>query len=209
MIFATLLFVQAIPESPSLKCESTETFDCETGIYTGPPEQSLHSRDVEEAIEIHAPYLNCYIEQSFTLAVQANDEELNAEDVFGQAIAHCSEERALAIVEFDVFLSKYKRYGAAENKQMVAEKFRQQLWFFSLHRAFSAAGELDRFNKLLTPSKPTNEDVMRNNDGVLTHILGALEVTDSPHSNPSPKEEGLKNADVEKSLWASIEEIYQ
>jgi very-short-patch-repair endonuclease len=42
----------------------------------------------------------------------------------------------------------------------------------------------------------TNVDVMRNMDGVLTHVLDALHETqsrwESPHPNPSPEGEGLK-----------------
>ncbi len=48
----------------------------------------------------------------------------------------------------------------------------------------------------------TNPDVMRNIDGVLTAILGALEATpdrwERPHPNPSPEGEGLKR-DAAKS----------
>jgi len=38
----------------------------------------------------------------------------------------------------------------------------------------------------------TNQDVMRNIDGVLTFVLNSLELGDRPHPNPSPEGEGLE-----------------
>jgi very-short-patch-repair endonuclease len=49
----------------------------------------------------------------------------------------------------------------------------------------------------------TNEDVMRNVEGVLAFILQALAQAESPHPNPSPEGEGLKKA--QKLLGISLE----
>ncbi|MEE9434238.1 MAG: endonuclease domain-containing protein [Sphingorhabdus sp.] len=46
----------------------------------------------------------------------------------------------------------------------------------------------------------TNQDVMTNMEGVLTFITEAICWDDRPHPNPSPKEEGLKNALPPSSL---------
>jgi len=43
----------------------------------------------------------------------------------------------------------------------------------------------------------TNQDVMTNMDGVLEFI--SLRLGDSPHPNPSPKEEGLKKGQLHPS----------
>ena len=51
----------------------------------------------------------------------------------------------------------------------------------------------------------TNPDVMRNMDGVLLVIAEALRVIDSPHPNPSPKGEGLKDEKAQELLGISLE----
>jgi very-short-patch-repair endonuclease len=51
----------------------------------------------------------------------------------------------------------------------------------------------------------TNPEVMRNIDGVLIVIQQALESGDSPHPNPSPEEEGLKEVEAQKLLGISLE----
>ncbi len=55
----------------------------------------------------------------------------------------------------------------------------------------------------------TNPDVMRNIDGVLTAILGALEATpnrwERPDPNPSPEGDGLKQVEAQKLLGISLE----
>ena len=51
----------------------------------------------------------------------------------------------------------------------------------------------------------TNPDVMRNMDGVLTVIAEALRMADSPHPNPSPEGEGLKEVEAQKLLGISLE----
>ncbi|MCH4893756.1 DUF559 domain-containing protein [Sphingomonas sp. SFZ2018-12] len=51
----------------------------------------------------------------------------------------------------------------------------------------------------------TNDDVMRNVEGVKVTILHALGRAESPHPNPSPEGEGLKEVEVEKILGISRE----
>ncbi|MBY0305045.1 MAG: DUF559 domain-containing protein [Sphingomonas sp.] len=51
----------------------------------------------------------------------------------------------------------------------------------------------------------TNDDVMRNIEGVKVAILQALEFADSPHPNPSPEGEGLEKAEAQKLLGISLE----
>ena len=51
----------------------------------------------------------------------------------------------------------------------------------------------------------TNPDVMRNMDGVLMVIAEALRGAESPHPNPSPEGEGLKNVAAQKLLGISLE----
>jgi very-short-patch-repair endonuclease len=51
----------------------------------------------------------------------------------------------------------------------------------------------------------TNEDVMRNVEGVKLAILRALENVDSPHPNPSPEGEGLEKVEAQKLLGISLE----
>ncbi|HEX5183995.1 MAG TPA: endonuclease domain-containing protein [Allosphingosinicella sp.] len=55
----------------------------------------------------------------------------------------------------------------------------------------------------------TNDDVMRNMDGVLQAILGALDEApdrwNKPHPNPSPEGEGLTEAPAQKLLGISFE----
>ncbi len=55
----------------------------------------------------------------------------------------------------------------------------------------------------------SNPDVMRNMEGVLTAILGALEAApdrwERPHPNPSPEGEGLMEVEAQKLLGISLE----
>ena len=51
----------------------------------------------------------------------------------------------------------------------------------------------------------TNEDVMRNVEGVKVAILRALEHADRPHPNPSPEGEGLKKVLAQELLGISLE----
>ena len=55
----------------------------------------------------------------------------------------------------------------------------------------------------------TNSDVVRNLEGMLTAILGALDAAParwaSPHPNPSPEGEGLEAVEAQKLLGISLE----
>ncbi|OQW79331.1 MAG: hypothetical protein BVN32_03315 [Proteobacteria bacterium ST_bin14] len=51
----------------------------------------------------------------------------------------------------------------------------------------------------------TNEDVMRNVEGVKVAILRALEHADRPHPNPSPEGEGLEKVEAQELLGISLE----
>ena len=49
----------------------------------------------------------------------------------------------------------------------------------------------------------TNDDVMRNVEGVKVAIIQALEHVESPHPNPSPEGEGLEKVEAQISLEGS------
>jgi len=51
----------------------------------------------------------------------------------------------------------------------------------------------------------TNEEVMRNVEGVKVAILQALKRAESPHPNPSPEGEGLEKIEAQKLLGISLE----
>ena len=51
----------------------------------------------------------------------------------------------------------------------------------------------------------TNDDVIRNIEGVRLAVEQALALADRPHPNPSPKGEGLEEVEAQKLLGISLE----
>lgn len=146
-MFAALALLASVQASPPLiECVSSPDFNCNTGVYSGPPITKLYPNDLNSGSDAYMKYWTCHWSHVQADQDFGSSSAQKAISIFQAAISRCLKEKNAADLHFDQVLKKQPRYGDDRNRLKLRESFRREGEFVV---AFMMAGRSGNRNKLI------------------------------------------------------------
>ena len=146
-ILVSVLLVAATSQAVEKPCPPG--YDCESDVYSGPPQRELSPEDAEKLPEIYQTYWECHWRHLSKHQDFGSASGAAATAAFQQATSACQSDQQNGDDMLDLLLEKQPRYGDVKNRTQLRELARQQGGVIFEYLAAGQSGQRAEFGTML------------------------------------------------------------